>query len=309
MVHTWSLAGIDIAQHHLLAGVYDAFIGCGVPLFLMISGALSLGKCDSFRTFYRKRYVRLLVPFLIWSFLIYILSFFVGKYEEVHNWGEALRCYVPFLMTNRINYAYWFVPLMALLYLLTPFLQRMLRECSPRAQGGLLLVGLVMLALRSVWPGIFLFGYTSALLFYLWMYLAGYYIYHFGQRYNSIRPKIMLPLFLVSTILYVTGVPADNLWRCLLCVSLYSLMLCLPGKIGESRWLRCVSDSSYAIYLFHMALISPLYKLVGFSGADAPLWQCILLPGIMAVVVCIVSSAICQLIKVIFPGHSYLGII
>lgn len=306
-VHTWSLAGVDAGCHPMLNSVYDALVGCGVPLFLMISGALSLGKVSPMREFYRKRYARLLIPFLIWSAVVYVLSAVTGKYDEVNGIADMLRLYVPYLLTNRINFAYWFVPLMALLYALTPLLQRMLQSCTQREVGGMLLVGLVLLTLRNLWPDLFLLRYTSSLLYYLWMYLAGYYLYRYDLSI-SIRP-LPFVLCLLSFALYATGVPAANLWRCLLCACLFILLLKFPSGsalIGKAS--RSISDSSYAIYLFHMVLIRPLYQAIGFSGATAPIWQCILLPFLTAIGVWLICAAVCHLCKQIFPYYRFLGI-
>jgi len=121
-LHTWSLA--KVCAFPLLNGVYHAFEDCGVPLFLMISGALCLSApIESISSFYRKRLWRVLLPFLIWSAVVYVLSALLHKYDEIQTWQDALRCYVPYLLTNRINYAHWFVPLILVLYLLTPLLK------------------------------------------------------------------------------------------------------------------------------------------------------------------------------------------
>ena len=85
-VHTWSLANVSEGAYPLLNGIYDAFVGCGVPLFLMISGGLQLvGESQSLRAFYVKRFKRLLIPFFFWATLIYVLSSCIGKYAEVQS--------------------------------------------------------------------------------------------------------------------------------------------------------------------------------------------------------------------------------
>ncbi|MBQ2986527.1 MAG: acyltransferase [Tyzzerella sp.] len=47
----------------------------GVPIFLMLSGALNLKKGNKvcLKTLYTKRIIRLLVPFVIWSFIYFVL--------------------------------------------------------------------------------------------------------------------------------------------------------------------------------------------------------------------------------------------
>lgn len=131
-VHTWSLGRVQ--GYPLISGIYHAFSYCGVPLFIMVSGALILNRpVNSFRTFYSRRLARILIPFFLWSTLIYGLSAWLGKYDDVHSVTEALRAYPSRLMENRINEAYWFVQMILLLYLLTPMLRWTLERLNKRA--------------------------------------------------------------------------------------------------------------------------------------------------------------------------------
>ena len=130
-VHTWSLAHIDTNAYPVLAMIYRYFYQCGVPLFVLISGALQLSApIQDLGTFYRKRYTRILIPFVIWSLIVYVLSFIAGKYEDIHTIGELALSYIPYMLTNRINEAYWFIGLIVALYAITPFIQRTLQACS-----------------------------------------------------------------------------------------------------------------------------------------------------------------------------------
>ena len=61
-VHTWSLARIDANAYPVLSVVYACFHRCGVPLFVMISGALQLSApVRPLGEFYKKRYLRILI--------------------------------------------------------------------------------------------------------------------------------------------------------------------------------------------------------------------------------------------------------
>jgi surface polysaccharide O-acyltransferase-like enzyme len=49
-----------------------------VPLFVMISGYLLLPIKEAPEVFYKKRFTRLLFPFLIWSVMYCIVPYFKG---------------------------------------------------------------------------------------------------------------------------------------------------------------------------------------------------------------------------------------
>ncbi|MBP6882733.1 MAG: acyltransferase family protein [Candidatus Levybacteria bacterium] len=75
-----------------------------VPLFVMVSGALLLGKVESYRVFFKKRASRILLPWLLWS----CIFFFVEKSSSLFT----------VVMTR-----FWFMPLIAGIYFLTPALR------------------------------------------------------------------------------------------------------------------------------------------------------------------------------------------
>ena len=192
-VHTWSLARIDANAYPVLSLVYALFYRCGVPLFVMISGALQLSApIRPLGDFYKKRYARILIPFLIWSAIISVLSCLAGKYPDIHSLGDGLLSYVPYLLTNRINEAYWFIGLIIALYAITPFLQRTLQACSRNELIGICIVWLCYVLLRRFYPSFYLLEYTSRLTYFLGFYILGYLLYReWGKRLTA-KPNAVL---------------------------------------------------------------------------------------------------------------------
>lgn len=264
-VHTWSLAHIDTSIHPILALCYRLFYQCGVPLFVMLSGALQLSSpIPSIRQYYKKRYIRILVPFLFWSICVYMLSCFAGKYEEVQTIGDVFANYLPFLLTNRINEAYWFIGLIIMLYSITPFLQRALAPCNRESLIIICLCWLGFAIIRRFFPDLYLLQYTSRLTYFLGFYILGYLLY---REWGSV-------------------------WQ--------------PRSNGV---VNAVSNSSYMTYLMHMILITPLYSLLCFNGTQAPLWQCIVMPISVTMVVVAICTILSIVVKRLMPTiHTYLGI-
>ena len=70
----------------------------GVPLFVLLSGALLLGKTESYRIFLRKRCLKVLIPWIIWTFL-YMIYYFNFHHSSVIS---------DFFSDNRSMFSQWF---------------------------------------------------------------------------------------------------------------------------------------------------------------------------------------------------------
>ena len=142
--------------------------------------------------FYKKRYLRILIPFFIWSAIVYILSCLAGKYPDIHSLSDGVLCYIPYMLTNRINEAYWFIGLIVALYAITPFLQRTLQACSRNELIGICVVWLCYVLLRRFYPSLYLLEYTSRLTYFLGFYILGYLLYReWGKRLTA-KPNAVI---------------------------------------------------------------------------------------------------------------------
>lgn len=113
--------------------VLNKFDVMGVPFFIMLSGTLLLGKNESYIVFFKKRCLKVLIPWIIWTFL-YMLY-----YDNVHH-AQILHDFFP----NRTNGLYdfsrfffrtfmsnlWFLPMIFSIYLLTPMLRNFVARAS-----------------------------------------------------------------------------------------------------------------------------------------------------------------------------------
>lgn len=288
-VHTWSIA--KVGAYPVLDGLYHAFEDCGVPLFLMLAGALALGRpIRSNRTFISRRMRRVLLPFLAWSLLVYVLSVVLHKYDDVQTWQDAVVNYIPMLLTNRINYAYWFVPLIAVLFLLTPLLQPALEAVGRTGIRWMLVVWFVLIQLRTLFPDIWLLRYTSSLLLYLGYYIAGYAIYTYHAHPSAKVCAIAGAVFAIGFTGVLLHWPVDTFWGLLERVAIFPLLLAIPFR--SSAVMDFCSRGSYDVYLMHFLFIGPLYSALHFSGAEAPLWQCILIPAATTLIVACISYCV-----------------
>lgn len=117
----------------LYASVFRAvvfvFSRLGVPIFLMISGALLLGKRmetkQDIARFYKHNLLRLLITSLIWYFVYYwFLVLFSGMFAELRSAGflkMAAGCVKTLLFLDQVTLGnMWYIPMILCLYLLVP---------------------------------------------------------------------------------------------------------------------------------------------------------------------------------------------
>jgi surface polysaccharide O-acyltransferase-like enzyme len=115
----------------MAADIYNALTRFAVPVFVMITGALLLGKDYELGDFLKKRIGRLILPFLFWS-LVY-----VGYqwYEEIiyfngGTWGNINL--VLHQLKAGSSYHLWYVYLLIGLYLIIPVISKFVRQATER---------------------------------------------------------------------------------------------------------------------------------------------------------------------------------
>lgn len=91
--------------------VSAAIAAACVPLFIMLSGALLLGKKESYKSFFNKRLTKLVVPWLTWTIIYTAIEIYNNPTQEPMIILQSIR-------ENLLSF--WFLPLVTGLYLLTP---------------------------------------------------------------------------------------------------------------------------------------------------------------------------------------------
>ncbi len=186
-----------------IGNLYDSLSRWCIPLFIMLSGAMLLGKTheNSLGVFFKKRFWRVAVPFLIWSVLYFLWRIYVKK-EEL-----ALSSFFPLFFTGPLYYHLWFLYLIIGLYMLTPVLSLYL-SCADRTNV------LYFLALWFIMDSILPFAESlSGIKVYLSTGAAttvfkfvGYFVLGYFLRSLQLRPlKIVLFLFLFLLAFFITA--------------------------------------------------------------------------------------------------------
>ena len=121
------------------ANVVDSAVRFSVPVFLMLTGALLLPRVEATGSFLKKRFSRLIGPFIFWS-LIYLA---VALYFQPR--GSDSWTFFQQRLQSGISYHLWYVYMLAGIYLILPVLQRWIALAERRDLEYFLLLWLIAL--------------------------------------------------------------------------------------------------------------------------------------------------------------------
>lgn len=133
--HLGEMMSYNVSTIFSCSGIYETFANnffrIGVDLFLMLSGALLLGRDYNFKDFLSRRLPRIVKPFVFWSVVFSLLlilgSYFSSNINFVNDFGifnilgvffNTLTCKAPGSAT------YWFFWMMLGVYLLMPIFNK-----------------------------------------------------------------------------------------------------------------------------------------------------------------------------------------
>lgn len=170
-----------------IANVLQQVFKFAVPCFFMMSGANLLGyyKRYSTKEFYKKRLLRVAVPFVIWSIILYIYSV-VKKGIKTDEWNFSIYNFVYLFMNNKINNVYWFFYSIIGLYLLTPVIKEIVK--NEKVTKWFLILSFVYLTINPILvnSGIGNYFQLPIISKYLFYYILGYYLLNMTERiYNT----------------------------------------------------------------------------------------------------------------------------
>jgi surface polysaccharide O-acyltransferase-like enzyme len=171
VVHTSSLSkspfNLTIAWPFILS---FAFAKTCVPLFVMLSGALLLGKTETYQVFFKKRVRKVLIPWIVWT-LIYMF----WNYNFNHYAASTISQWKYFFELTFLSQL-WFLPLIFSLYLITPLLRLMTIKFKTADSRYLLLLWFIWVsALPFLHPSPAFPGGSAAGLLALAVYYSGYF--------------------------------------------------------------------------------------------------------------------------------------
>ncbi|HMU93632.1 MAG TPA: acyltransferase family protein [Anaerolineales bacterium] len=258
----------------VLASTYYFVISrVAVPLFFMVSGFLLLKKEEPYGVFFRKRAVKVAVPFLVWS-VIYLLWKREG-FETGFSLDLVVSYVVKIVRGPRENHLWFFYALIGL-YLFTPILRVFVARASKTDLfyfcGLWFLVVPIFSLLQEFTPikiGFelyFVAGYTG---YFLLGHVLGLFEFSRKQLYG------LAVLFLFLSVLTAYLDLQSNLlkWNTQYFVSYLSVNIVLLTVAAfillreipiDDRWyafLAPLGRASFGIYLVHVIVLTELEKI------------------------------------------------
>ena len=144
LVHTskWFAAN---QTPHTLFWTFPIYLGSigdlGVQLFIMISGALLLNRQYELKSYFKKRFSRILIPFIFWIFIMILFRIFIL--------GEPLEFSTIINIVVFKGYV-WFIWMLIGLYLFSPVINSFIKEYKIRGCEFFLAFWLLTIILNSI---------------------------------------------------------------------------------------------------------------------------------------------------------------
>ncbi len=206
VTRTYVMAEYDVIPS--LGWIFSQTLGncfrIGVDLFLMLAGALSLGRVWTIREFLGKRIPRIVSPFIFWGLVLsaigILLSYYFGfKFLYSFNAYSILKfVYGAFMSTSPGFTPYWFFWMILGTYLIMPIFNKWLANCELDEVEYFLVIWLITC----------LFDYTLNMSFPLklsyftspiGLTILGYYLRHTERRILN-NPYFDLALVILSAV-------------------------------------------------------------------------------------------------------------
>lgn len=270
MIHTFEKDGLWWLRVLIEVSFYFA-----VPIFFMLSGAtlLSYRKRYSTKTFYKKRVLRTVLPYLFWSvtfFSLYMLE------HGAQPWKEIVRG----LTMGQVPYGfYWFFIPLFVIYLFMPFLALMVNQLNKQQ---LLILCSLLIVLQSIIPTVYsIFGIDiqfqlpigGFFLFTLLGYLLSISDYETNNKYLLWIILLSLASLIIRyIIIFHADAKPDGLFSYF---GLYSILPSIGVFMAIKRitrqqtvhkvW-RFLAQRSFGVYLLHFFIICVLRKYIPYTS-------------------------------------------
>ncbi len=118
IINNWNSYPVQL---QMIANMYDSIVRMSVALFFMVSGWLLLPKSENIRTFFIKRFSKVLFPFIIWSiiYLFWNCGIRLGACDSL--WISRL------FFVHGTSHHFWFMYPLLGIYILVPVLRLLIQ--------------------------------------------------------------------------------------------------------------------------------------------------------------------------------------
>lgn len=282
--------------------IYESLGRVGVPLFIMLTGALLLqpSKLDEpIKVFFKKRWTRIALPFIFWAVIYFAWDFLVD--HQINNQAISASSIIQGILTGPY-FHFWYLYMLTGLYLLTPIL----RIVVLHSERSLIKYLLVIWALgTAIFPLLSLFGdyalnsFVFTVPAYVGYFLLGTYLLSVKMKRSTlaILMSIGFALTAIGTYVIAYTVGGGEMYyfqeylspTMILASATLFVLLAVPktSAVGEDKppqimidfkevkekksggsigrqLLHLISENTLPIFLFHIIILECLWR--GYFG-------------------------------------------
>ena len=316
----------DINSSNLyISAFFDCFREFSIPIFVMLSGALLIGKKDSLQKFFKKRLSRLFIPFLFWV-LIYIIY---TSFHIYHGFNLANAKGLLLGNAGTIGVHFWFVWMIIIAYIGIFIINKIIQMESDKIIGFAKKFIPILAMVSVIYIGICHFTsfnpYNDKLIYYL-SFLAYILIGCFLAKCDFLEKRIDRKYLIIITAALFIGtylwyifcfvVPRSHLVHQFVALGYFNLRILFMSanafllfkylsktksfEAMENKSLgkvfTLISNYSYGIYLAHYLILYDLkvnlIKVINFSQGNPLIWipiLVILTTGISLIILAILD--------------------
>lgn len=279
----------------------------GVPVFVMISGAILLTlerEYSSFTSFYKKRHNRLFLPVMFWTIFYLILYYFKSKILNLPFGYSELQ---QMLLQGRPYYHMWYLYMIPGLYLVTPYIKKIIKHSSRRE---LIMLAVILMILSNI-ATIYTDPHSQPVFILMFPFYLGYFLtgYLISTSEIKIPVKYLMTFFIILAIAITIGeanFPKHfkmnfSITMILMSITLMFIIKNVHGKIPiNSNIRKKLASFSLGAYLIHPAVLIVIRKMHYFGlSTEHNLWLIIPL-------ITFLTTAISLIIAYIFSKIPFL---
>jgi surface polysaccharide O-acyltransferase-like enzyme len=266
-------------------GLLNSLCRTAVPLFVMISGYFLLPIQEEMTPFFKKRFTRVVVPFVIWCALYAVYGVLRGQ----STWAAAVTniLHIPVNYGTEVGHL-WYVYMLIGLYLFAPIISPWVATTNRKGLEFYLAIWALSLCLpyiHLIFPNVLgeCNWNRTPLLYYFSGFLGYMLLAVYIKRYMSDKTWRYIPLALLLIVvgyaitvggflahLNATTIPDIELtWGfesinvAMMSMGIFLLMHTITARASVAlRVVGDVSKLSYGIYLAHIMLLNFYYDLV-----------------------------------------------
>jgi surface polysaccharide O-acyltransferase-like enzyme len=261
--------------NQLVKNVYMSIATTGVPVFIMISGALLLSKHNEpISAFFKKRMNKILVPFACWSYIYLVYQ----KYVPLLPWQRTIPAssvsFNPIILLKGPTYAHlWFIYMLICLYLTVPILRKLCANIPKNLlhyMMAILIIGTTQQFINTVLgksiisPMLnlnFMMDYT------VYLFIGFIFIQSdYTKKLTGGRSVIFIIIGMVITILLANGFSSKGssselFWSgnspfvMITSLGVFGLIMNIdiPNKFNKA--IKSISDASFGIFFIHFIIL------------------------------------------------------